>query len=89
MERPEDGARTLEQGESLAAEQGLDDHVAVAALFKAHSQLRAGNKSGAAELCRRAMEIARPTGNARLLAEIERALEASREKKGKQNKKSN
>ncbi|MBW7997598.1 MAG: tetratricopeptide repeat protein [Candidatus Glassbacteria bacterium] len=85
--RHEEGARMIEEGESLAADQGMDDHLAVASLFRAQAGIRTGRLDDAREYCRKAREIAEPTGNEKLLAEIGRAMEASgANKEGKKKK---
>ncbi|HLA41698.1 MAG TPA: hypothetical protein VJ417_16965, partial [Candidatus Glassbacteria bacterium] len=52
-------------------------HQAVAELFRGQADLHRGEKAGALKHCRRALELARPTGNRKLLGEIERAIAAS------------
>lgn len=77
----DEGGRAIDQGEALATEQGMDEHRAVASLFRANALIRAGRTSDAGRLCRKARQIAEPTGNLKLLAEIDRALEAGKSKK--------
>ncbi|MFH1068895.1 MAG: tetratricopeptide repeat protein [Candidatus Glassbacteria bacterium] len=76
--RPEEAERCFAQGEALAVEHGLEEHRAVAELFRGQAQLHRGNASRALEHCRRALKIAQPTGNRKLGSEIERAIAACR-----------
>ncbi len=76
--RGDEGGRAIEQGEALAAGQGMDEHRAVAALFRARAHFRAGRGDDARRLCGKARQIAEPTGNLKLLAEIDRAMEAGK-----------
>ncbi len=76
--RGKDAARALEQGEALALEQGMDEHRAVASLFRAQAHFRAGRIDQARKLCAKARQRAEPTGNLKLLAEIDRAMEAGK-----------
>ena len=74
-------ALALNEGEALSAEYGLDEHRAVAELFRAHASLRQNQPDQARGHCRKALEIAAPTGNRKLSAEIERALSACKGRK--------
>jgi tetratricopeptide (TPR) repeat protein len=76
--RGEEAARAIDQGETLAIEQGMAEHRAVASLFRARAHFRAGRTDDAGRLCDKARQLAEPTGNLKLLAEIDRAMEAGK-----------
>ena len=78
----EKGARrTLDEGEALAREQGMDEHLAVAELFRAQADIQNERLEAARAHCEKAAEIAKPTRNKKLIAEIERAMAACKEKR--------
>jgi len=70
--------RELDEGEALAREHGMDEHLAVAELFRAQADIQNDRFKKARAHCEKAAEIAKPTGNKKLIAEIERALAASK-----------
>jgi tetratricopeptide (TPR) repeat protein len=81
----EKGARRkLDEGEALAREHGMDEHLAVAELFRAQADILNERLKDARAHCEKAAEIAKPTRNKKLIAEIEKALAASKEKKIKE-----
>ena len=74
--------RALDEGKALAVENEMAEHQAVAELFRAQIALHAQRMEEARALCRKAAGIAENTGNKKLIAEIERAFAACREKGG-------
>lgn len=80
----EKGARlNLDEGETLAREHGMKEHLAVAELFRAQADIQNEHIKEARSHCEKAAVIAKPTRNRKLIAEIERALAACREKEKK------
>ncbi len=75
---PAAGLRALDEGEAIAREHGMAEHLAVAELFRGHIALLGGERTEARRHCRKAAELAVSTGNRKLSAEIDRALAACR-----------
>lgn len=75
----EAGLSALAEGESLAREHGMKEHLAVAELFRGHIALLDQDRVTARRYCSHAAEIAAATGNRKLAGEIERALAACRD----------
>jgi len=67
---------TLDEGETLAAEHNMTEHLAVAQLFRGRIALTASDLETARNRCDKAAKLAADTGNRKLIAEIDRALAA-------------
>ena len=77
---PKSAARYLAEGEALAREHGLDEHLAVAELFRAQGEIRRNHPDKARSHCARAAKLAQKADNQKLLAEIKRATLSCRKK---------